>query len=443
MTIIIGGGWAGLAVAIELARHHIPVTLLESATQLGGRARTVNYHGIAIDNGQHLMLGAYHETLRLLKIIGVKESQVFDRHPLNLRLHQRGYPDTRFRFPALPAPLHVISGLVLAEGISFQDRWRALKMCNSLISTSRNLVPDITVLDLLTQKKQGDRIIRTLWQPLCLAILNTHIETASAEIFFKSLQDAFIHGRSDSDLLYARTNLGNILPEPARRYIEQQGGSVKLQHRVTRLAIEKGKITGVELSNGEFMPAEYVILAVPPSNCRDLLMQHAIMSDIVANLAQMEYSPICTVYLQYPESTRLSNPMAGLIGTLGQWIFDRSGYGREGLMAVVISGNGEHMHMDNDTLCKRIVNEIADVFPSWPEPLERFVIREKRATFTCRKGINTIRPATTTPVVGCLLAGDYTATEYPATLEGAVRSGIKAAHQVVKLSGASVVLELA
>ena len=432
MTIIIGGGWAGLAAAIELSHHRIPVSLIESAGQLGGRARTIHYRGIDIDNGQHLILGAYHETLRILTIVGVSETDIFERLPLKLRLFQPGYRDTVLSLPALPAPLHVMLGLTLAKGISLQDRWHGIQMCASLAAMDNNKNDDMSVLELLTRKKQSNRMITTLWQPLCLAILNTPVEIASSKIFIKSLRDAFVYKHRDSDLLIARSNLGAILPEPAHRYIEHQGGIVRLQQRVKRLVIDHGKITGVELSKGEFMSANNVILAVPPTNCSELLMPYTAMHDITGMLAEMEYAPICTLYLQYPATTRLPLPMVGLIGSLGQWIFDRRHYGQAGLMAVVISSHGPHMDMDNDALCIKVIDEVARAFPEWPEPVESFVIRERRATFLCRTGINSIRPSTRTPVEGCLLAGDYTATYYPATLEGAVRSGINAARHVIK-----------
>jgi uncharacterized protein with NAD-binding domain and iron-sulfur cluster len=124
--------------------------------------------------------------------------------------------------------------------------------------------------------------------------------------------------------------------------------------------------------------------------------------------------------------------MIGLIGTTGQWMFDRGYSGQAGLMAVVISSTGPHMQMDNTALCALIVNEISTLFPDWPGPTETYVVRERRATFLCRTGINSIRPSTATPVRGCLLAGDFTATDYPATLEGAVRSGIRAAHYIIE-----------
>ena len=381
------------------------------------------------------MLGAYRETLRLLEIIGVNENEVFDRHTLKLRMYQAGHPDTRLTFPRLPAPLHVIFGIALADGLSLDDRWRALKMCISLISPTRRIVPDISVYAFLKRKGQGDKVIATLWQPLCLAILNTPIDTASAEIFIRSIKDAFARKRSDSDLLYTRANLGNILPDPARRYIHQQGGVVKLRHRVTRLLIGSDKITGVELSNGTIMETEHVILAVPPLICKKLLEPHQTMNRISEKLARLDHAPICTVYIQYPPVTRLSLPMIGLIGTTAQWIFDRGFYNRPGLMAVVISSNGPHMQMDNDALCKRVISEISGVFPAWPDPVESYVVREKMATFLCRTNINTIRPATVTPVSGCLLAGDFTATDYPATLEGAVRSGVKAAQLIINSYG--------
>jgi len=407
------------------------VVLLESAGQLGGRARTIHYRGADIDNGQHLILGAYRETLRLLNILGVHEQQVFDRHPLQLQMRQAGQADTKFNFPSLPAPLHALFGLAMAEGLSINDRWHALKMCFSLISIRHNIKTDISVHEFLRKKGQGDKLINTLWQPLCLAVLNTPLEIASAEIFIKSLKDAFVRKRSDSDLLYACSNLGSILPEPAHRYLEHQGGIVKLQHRVIRLIIENNKISGVELSGGDTMYADYVIMAVPPSTCKDLLAPHEAMGQVLANLSQIENAPICTVYVQYPPTIGLTLPMIGLIGTIGQWVFDRARYGQAGLMAVVISSEGSHMQLDNDALRIQVINELSRVFPDWPEPVESYVIRERRATFLCRTGINAIRPATRTPVSGCLLAGDYTATGYPATLEGAVRSGIKAAQYII------------
>jgi len=379
------------------------------------------------------MLGAYRETLHLLNIVGVHEQQVFDRHPLRLKMRQSGQPDIQVSFPRLPAPLHSLFGLAMVDGLSLHDRWYALKMCASLISVHKNLNNDVSVAEFLRQNNQSDKLITILWRPLCLAVLNTPIDKASSEIFIRSLKDAFAHKRSDSDLLYPQENLGNILPDPAHRYIERQGGFVKLRHRVTQLNIENNKIIGIELSNGSVMYTDHLILAVPPLTCKNLLTPHEAMNQVTTKLAQIENAPICTVYVQYSSTTRLSLPMIGLIGTTGQWIFDRARHGRAGLMAVVISSDGPHMQLNNQDLCNQIINDLSGVFPEWPEPVDSFVIRERRATFLCRTGVNSIRPATTTPVSGCLLAGDFTATDYPATLEGAVRSGITAAQHIINL----------
>lgn len=435
-TIIVGGGWAGLAAAIELSHYHIPVTLLDAAGQLGGRARTIHYRDTYIDNGQHLILGAYQDTLRLLQVMGVREDSVFERRPLTLEMHQAGHPVTRLALPRLPAPLHLLAGLATAQGINMRDRWHALGMCRSLFASDHLFDPDLTVLDMLQRSGQGKHIIETLWQPLCLAVLNTPVTLASAEVFISTLHDAFCGKRRHSDLLFARTNLGNILPAPAQRYVTRHGGTVLLRHRVRHLQIENAGITGVELTNGAQLHAAHVILAVPPSACEELLQPHPLMGDIVAKLAQFDYAPICTVYLRYPATIRLTLPMIGLISKTGQWMFDRGYCGQAGLMAVVISSIGPHMQMDNAALCALIVAEISTLFSDWPAPTETYVVRERRATFLCRTGINSIRPSTVTPVRGCLLAGDFTATDYPATLEGAVRSGIRAARHIIDASDA-------
>ncbi|NNF96803.1 MAG: amine oxidase, partial [Halobacteria archaeon] len=191
------------------------------------------------------------------------------------------------------------------------------------------------------------------------------------------------------------------------------------------------RITGVWFDNN-FQPADQVVLALPPHATAPLLEPHPELKALASNLQQFAYEPICTVYLQYPESVRLPVPMLGMLGSVGQWAFDRQICGQPGLIAVVISSSGNHMDWPNSQLVNVISAELAKLFPSWPQPGSNQVIREKRATFASLVNVNKNRPSNQTAIAGLWLAGDFTQTGYPATLEGAVRSGVQCTQQMLE-----------
>jgi squalene-associated FAD-dependent desaturase len=431
-TIVIGAGWAGLATAVSLSHAGIPVNLYESARQIGGRARRVPFENLTIDNGQHLLIGAYHETLAVMQTTGVDIDDVLLRQPLQLISK---YPDgntVALKAPRLPAPLHLLWSLLTAQGLSAKERWYATQLGLKLKLGRLAPEQDTSVSELLRQQQQPDALCIAFWNPLCFAIMNTPPDEASAEVFLRVLTDAFLHLRQDSDLLFARTDLSNIFPDPAVNYIEQQGGQVHLGQRVSGLEIQNRRLTGI-WCNDQYQPAEQVVLAMPPHAIRPLLESHSELAPLATMLQQFEYEPICTVYLHYPETVRLPLPMLGLLDTVGHWAFDRRFCGQAGLIAVVISAHGPHMDWSNPELIDVISAELGHLFPAWPQHHSAQVIREKRATFACRVNINQHRPANRTAIDGLWLAGDFTPTGYPATLEGAVRSGVQCAQQISEL----------
>lgn len=430
-VIVVGGGWAGLAAAVELVRHEIPVILLESAKQLGGRARGVHADGLHLDNGQHLLLGAYESTLDLLRNIGVNETDVLQRLPLSLQWFRPNGKIITLRTAKLPAPFHLAWGLLTARGLSWKDRVSALRFSRQLQHDNFTIENDCSVSKFLQKHRQSQTLITAIWEPLCLGALNTHIHEASAKLFLRTLSDSFRHSRRDSDLLLTKSNLGEILPQPAMDYIETHLGSVRLGQRVTRLTIDAERITGVELGN-DHIAATQVILATPYVITKRLIKSHTALQAVAEKIEQLQHRPICTVYLQYDKQIRLGRPVRGSLDTISQWIFDRGLYGQAGLMAVVISGSGEHLDWDNATLCQQVAQELADQYPHWPTPLSQHVIREKRATFASTVDIQAHRPTLETPINGLFLAGDYTDVGLPATLEGAVRSGLQSAQHVIR-----------
>ena len=421
---IIGAGWAGLAAAVELCHRGHRVTVIEAARQAGGRARGVDSGEIRIDNGQHLLIGAYHQTRALLQRIGLRDDEVFDRRPLRLLMHmlqEDGVID--LHVGRLPAPFHMLVALSTTRGLTVTQRWLALRFCAALPALRHTATNDLTVASLLQQYRQPERLVSALWEPLCLAVMNTPTKQASASVFIRVLCDAFLHRRRDSDLLIPIRDLGAVIPEPALDYIRHHGGDVHLGKRITALNVDGNHVTAAICRDGSCIEADQFIIATAPLACQRLVAPHRLFTALNDQLGRFDYAPICTVYLHYPDTVTSEPPMTGLLGGLGQWLFDRRRCGQPGLMAVVISGHGEHEHMDNTHLARQISNELATLHPDWPPPLKTYVLREKKATFVCDPASDRFRPDPATAAHNAWLAGDYTATGYPATLEGAILSG--------------------
>ncbi len=428
-VIIVGGGWAGLTCATELASMGYQITLLESARQLGGRARRVAFDDQPVDNGQHILIGAYRETFAVLKRLNISLSKSIDRRALNLLFQYCGGRKFNLKLPALLTPLNLFIGLLKAKGFSARDRWHALIFGSKLFSNSVFYESDISVSELLSNEKQTENNIKALWEPLCLASLNTPIEEASARVFVRILHDTFCRSHKDADLVIPKIDLGALLPDPASDFIEQHSGTVHLSKRVTNIDIVQRHVVGVRCEN-EVYKADHVVLALPPHACLPLIKDHSALHDIAYNFNSFSYNPIVTAYVKYPTSVRPNLPIQALLGTTSQWIVSRDVAGQPGLIAVVISGPGPHMQLDNDQLANTIKSELANCFPHWPQADDVKIIREKRATYSCRVGIDLLRPDNKTRINGLWLAGDYTKTSYPATIESAVISGKRTAELI-------------
>ncbi len=430
-VIVVGGGWAGLSAAVRLTHRGVPVLLLESARQLGGRARSIRFGNTVADNGQHLMIGAYQSLLSLLQELDIDLDSVLRREPLSLSFFHKGRPSLQFHAPRLPAPLHLLAAILFARGLGIRDRLQALRFGRHLKKLRLAADEDISVQALLHSQGQTPAMIRRLWEPLCLATLNTPVAEASARIFLRVLRDTFLQMNRHCDLLFSRVELGNLLPVPAAAWLEARGALVRLGERVTGLVLGRNGQLAVSTGDRE-LAARQVILATPHVVSRRLMSHHRKLKPLCARLEQLGNEPIVTLYLQYPESVSLPQPMIGIEDGLSQWLFDRRICGQPGLIAVVISARGKHGELDNATLVKRIAAELAATFPAWPAPAEHLVVREKRATFSSRAGIDALRPGNRTSFDGLWLAGDYTDTGLPATLEGAVRSGVHCATSVLE-----------
>ncbi|OIR09431.1 15-cis-phytoene desaturase [mine drainage metagenome] len=420
---IIGGGYAGMAAAVELAAQGIPVTVFESARQLGGRARGVLHNDTQLDNGQHLLLGCYRETLRLIEQVGGDIEQDFLRLPLQLDLHGH----FSLKAPRLPAPLHLLVALLKAHGLTWNERMKAVRFMLTLRRMNFRLSSDMTVTDLLAVHKQDADLTFKLWEPLCIAALNTPVHKASAQVLLNVLRDALNRTRADSDMLLPRIDFTALFPQRAAAFIEQNGGKVYLSCGVDAIV---PKDEGIELvSANETHAFSHVICAAPATVAAKLLRPVAGLTDVVAQIEALDHQPIYTVYLQYPAHVSLPHPMLGLHRRISQWLFDKGQIAdQKGLLAAVISAEGIHQELSQEQLAQKVIAELSEEFGITEQPEWFRVIAEKRATFCCAPDLQ--RPAQQTALSNILLAGDYTAGDYPATLEGAVLSGIRCARLI-------------
>jgi squalene-associated FAD-dependent desaturase len=417
---VIGGGYAGMAAAVEFASQGIQVTVLESAKQLGGRARGVMHNDTRLDNGQHLLLGCYRETLRLIEMVGGDIEKDFLRLPLQLDLHEHFSLTT----PYLPAPLHLLVALLKARGITLSERLKAARFMLMLRRTGFRLPTDMTVADLLASHGQDADLTLKLWEPLCIAALNTPIVKASAQVLLNVLRDALNNKRADSDMLLPRIDFTALFPQRAATYVEQHGGKVHTSCAVQAIIPQND---GIDLVTADLTQSfSHVICAASPTLAANLLRPIEPMKDTVAMIDNLSQQPIFTVYLQYRSHVSLPHPMIGLHQRICQWLFDRGRIaGQHGLLAAVISAEGMHQDLPQEVLAQKVILELRAVFNLVDTPLWFKVIAEKRATFCCVPDLR--RPLQQTILPKLFLAGDYTAGDYPATLEGAVLSGQRCA----------------
>lgn len=427
---VIGAGYAGMAAAAELAAGGIPVTVFEASGVLGGRARAVSLghaEPTTVDNGQHLLIGAYRETLRLMRQVGADPERLLLRSPLALV-----YPgELSLQAPRLPAPLHLAAALLCARGLNFGEKLAAIRFMRRLKKSRFRVRQDSTVSALLDLYEQPARLRKFLWEPLCVAAMNTPADTASAEIFVNVLRDSLGGGNHASDLLLPRVDLGALFPDAAARFVLQHGGRVLRGEAIRRIEHAAADGGFVLYSAGSEHRYAQLIMAVAPYHLAPLIDRLPGLDELRRQVARLSWEPIVTCYLAYPPPTRLARPMLGHAGGLMQWLFDRGQLGGPpGLFAAVISARGRHQALSNEQLAAKIHGEIAGFTPGLPAPLWSQVINEKRATFACLPGLS--RPGTRTALPGLFLAGDYVASDYPATLESAVRSGVIAAKLAAK-----------
>ncbi|MBP1653670.1 MAG: squalene-associated FAD-dependent desaturase [Bacteroidetes bacterium] len=472
-AVIVGAGLSGLAAGVALASRRIPVLLLEQRPYAGGRAYSFRDRttGDIIDNGQHLLIAGYARTRAYLETIGSAHLLDIQKTPELVFHHpRRGY--VRLRLPPLPSPLHLLAGVLASDLFSAGDKLGMVRAGVAIAreSAEASRVPGGWTIDQWLDCVGASPESRmSFWHPLAISMMNEKPESASARVFVRSLREAFLLHRSGAALAVPRAGLSELLVDPAVSFIRAHGGDVRFGVNVTetleadgahadglsaRARSAGGPVTGVRTQDGEVVDASGVILAVPstaverlmPASCRARLHLREMSSAAV--------SPILCIHLWYAHPVS-PHPVVGVLGRRIQWVFRHEHFnpvrgarggapgeaGREAGMesrrgapgerlSLVISAAREEAGWTNEALIGAGVQDCVALFGEIARtPSHAVVIREKRATFSLSPSVESLRPGAQTPVSNLFLAGDWTATGLPATVEGAIRSGESAAEQ--------------
>jgi len=410
---VVGAGWAGLACAVEAVRQGHAVTLFEAAPHAGGRARRVDdMHGMALDNGQHILIGAYSATLQLMRDVGVDPERALLRLPLSLRFADGG----GLQLPRLPAPLDLLVGIFQARGWTWRDKSALLRTAIGWRLKGFRCDASTTVAELCAGLTP--RVMQELIEPLCVSALNTSVAQSSGQVFLRVLNDALFSGSGGADLLLPRADLGALLPDAALAWLRAHAASLRIGQRVRAIASE-AKAWRVD---GEAF--DRVVLACAPWDAARLVRASGLPAEAwCASTEALRFEAIATIYLR--GATPLAEPMLALRSdpatAPAQFVFDKDRLcGLPGVLAMVVSANETPRELLET---QALAQAAAQLGQAGLQVVQTVV--EKRATFACTPGLAR-PPATIAP--GLLACGDYVAGPYPATLEGAVLSGLAAAR---------------
>jgi squalene-associated FAD-dependent desaturase len=441
-VVVIGGGVAGLAAAASLADRGARVIVIEARPHLGGRASSFvdPATGEIVDNGQHILMGCYRETFAFLRRIGAM-SRVRVQPSLAVPFIDTAGNRSVLTCPPLPAPWHLVGGVIEWDALGWGDRLSVLRLGAPVKTEQRRLrgatglmacSPEETVENWLVRNGQTPRLREMLWDPLALAALNQPPREAAAPTFVRVLAEMFGPDPQAASIAFPSVPLHAMYAGPAREYVEARAGQV-WTNALARVIVEGGRAVGVRARGGREVRAGAIVSTVPWFALQPLFGEvPPPFQRIVSDAARMASCPIVTVNLWFDRSV-LGTPFVGLPGRTMQWAFDRGAIAGSGLshVSLVSSGAAPVVRLGSDAVVSIALREMRDALPEARSAAVRSasVIRERRATFSLAPG-QPARPTTDTPLPGFYLAGDWTDTGLPGTIESAAMSGHRAADAI-------------
>ena len=444
-VVVIGGGVSGLTAAVSLAGSGFSVSLLEQKQHCGGRTYSFIHKetGDEVDNGQHLMMGCYHFTFRYLSEVGATSLvAVQENLSVSFRHAERGL--FRLQAPPLPAPLNVIVGLLRLRSLSIGQRLSLLRVGTALLSAapdSDERLQSMTVtqwLDALHQSKENKE---SLWNILAIGTLNDSPDMVSAALFIKVLRSAFLGGKLDSSMVIPKRGLSPVLVDKGIEYLTRNGGRVCTETTVEKAEVDRGEITKLVLNSGEVIAPRAVVSAVPYFDLPRMFgaATSALLPD-TSSADSFISSPIITIHLWFDRGF-MDEDFTALLDSPIHWVFNKSRIFEKksggGYLSLVVSGARSLIEKEKEEIVAMCLSELRRFYPASDKAslLHSLVVKEKRATFSPRIGTEQIRPAHTTQIRNLFLAGDWTDTKLPATIEGAAQSGYRCGELVQQYLG--------
>lgn len=440
-VIVIGGGFAGLSAATQLAERGCRVTVLEGRQVLGGRAYSFKdtQMGDSVDNGQHLFMGCYRETLTLLSRLGALDRLPFQR---NLKVEFRGDPRRTALLSCwpLPSPWHLLSGFFRLRTLSWPDRFRLYFLDRALRAAMLNpaSIQDLTVEQWLIQARQSERARRHFWDLIAIATLNEDPRIAAAAPFVTVLAQAFFDDRSASRLGLSRVGLSDLYAHTAKAFIEARGGEVLLKSPVAHLEFQESRVAAVLLRDGRRLEADWIVSSASATGFLRMIPEDVIERHPEFNqVRKLTFAPIISIHLWFDRQISRSL-FVGLLDTQVQWFFNKSKIlglkDKPGYVSLVISGAHAFIDWPERRLLPMALEELRRLFPKARDAvlLRSLVIKEHQATLSPVVGSDAWRPAHQSPYDNLLLAGDWTRTGLPATIESACQSGHACAEIILR-----------
>jgi len=424
-VIVIGGGFAGLTAAVYLTKNKFKVTLLEASPKLGGRAYSFfdKETSITIDNGQHILMGCYYETIKFLQLIGATDNFYFQKR-LEVNFVEKGFKIKTLKSFPLLYPLNLILGLLNFNAITLNERINLLKVFLKLPFYSSNDFSDMSIKEWLEIENQSESVQSAFWRILAVGALNTSIEKASAKIFVDILKQIFLRGTESSTIVLPKSSLSECYSKYAQEFILQNGGCINLSELVENLIVQNGKVTEIKSSVQNYTDYDYVISTVPAFALARFLNDS---SKIV--LPEFEYSTILNIHIWLKKNVIPIN-FFGLINSPLHWVFNKGTH-----LNIVISDANVISTKSDREIMDIVKKELNEYFLIDPEIISKYkIIKEKRATFIPSKDIINARPPQRTGIKNLILAGDWVDTGLPSTIESAVKSGRLAAEIIIKSS---------
>ena len=459
-VIVLGGGLAGISTACHLLERGFRVTLVEKRPFLGGRTFSFHHHpqeekhpSFQVDNGQHVFLGCCTSYIDLLKKLG-SYPQAYLQPQLNVEIRQAGEPgkpsksSTLSSVPFLPAPLHILPSFLRYSHLGIGDRLRVLYglLWVRLTRRSHPALEAQSFHQWLKAHGQSENAISRFWDIIIVATLNDDSRNVSASMALMVYQEGVLKSRNSANIGFSRVGLSDLMGSPARELIRTAGGSILSGRKVSQLIVGdtpggSGKmVAGVELADGETLHGDIYVSALPFGDLGSILPSDLADSPFFRGTRELATAPIVNVHIWYDRQVMdaKGEPFVAFLDSPLQWVFDKTGMqgadpsDPEGqYLCVSISGAWDYMDMPKGDIRRIVLAEMEAAFPKAAQAQVRDVLVIKSpATFRCTPGSAALRPPTVTPIGNLFLAGDWTDTGWPSTMEGAVRSGAAAAEAV-------------